>query len=518
MIVKCEQCQTRFKIPDEKVTEKGVKVRCTKCQHTFRVTRDGTTSGSGQVPAAAPVTIPISSVARAEPDPFAKFGAGDPGIGESTRPGVYALGVEASRASSGPLQPSYAAQMDQPSGVFEKPTRVGSMPVAPAGRKPLQDSVTVPMPRPAASAAPFDFAAAMGAPPETTEPGQFDFGLPPLPGPQLPATDFPQENQQAPTQQHPQYDPLAAATSGNEGENTSPAAVPIVDQGHASASVFGPDGGDFFASTEPPPPVPPSSGPTQPHGNQFEGGEGEVQADTGMRGQLFDMPSAAPTQQIPAVTDGIPTQTEGVQLARLNLVSLPSDGTGPTDLPPPELPRRRLGGLVFNVVIASVLVLSMTVIGTVYLNDGKVELASFSWERLKTTFSSNSDWVTMDISNGLYETRNGRPVFFVRGELKNRTATPTRAKVRAEILDGNTSIRHADVWVGVTPSPEDLFAISTAEDLEHLLEKVGRSAADVPAGDKRGFLVPFYEYPPDLKGFRVKVTVIQSGIGETAAR
>ena len=40
MIVKCEQCQSRFKIPDHKVTEKGVKVRCTKCQHTFRVTRE----------------------------------------------------------------------------------------------------------------------------------------------------------------------------------------------------------------------------------------------------------------------------------------------------------------------------------------------------------------------------------------------------------------------------------------------------------------------------------------------
>ena len=40
MIVKCEQCQTRFKIPDEKVTDKGVKVRCNKCGHTFRVTRD----------------------------------------------------------------------------------------------------------------------------------------------------------------------------------------------------------------------------------------------------------------------------------------------------------------------------------------------------------------------------------------------------------------------------------------------------------------------------------------------
>ena len=37
-------------------------------------------------------------------------------------------------------------------------------------------------------------------------------------------------------------------------------------------------------------------------------------------------------------------------------------------------------------------------------------------------------------------------------------------------------------------------------------------------GEKRGFLVPFFEYPPDLKGFRVKVTVIELGQGETAAR
>ena len=44
MIVKCERCQTRFKIPDEKVTDKGVKVRCTKCQHTFRVAREDSPS------------------------------------------------------------------------------------------------------------------------------------------------------------------------------------------------------------------------------------------------------------------------------------------------------------------------------------------------------------------------------------------------------------------------------------------------------------------------------------------
>ena len=208
-----------------------------------------------------------------------------------------------------------------------------------------------------------------------------------------------------------------------------------------------------------------------------------------------------------------------VPLAKLNLVKMPAGGVAkPVTQPAFEPPRRKLTGLVFNVAIAASLVLLMTVIGTVYLNEGKVELASFSMERLKTTFSSNSAWATLDISNGLYDTRGGRPVFFVRGELKNRGETASKAKVRAEILDGNTSIRHADVWVGVTPSPEDLFAIGTAEDVDHLLEKVGQAAVEVPAGEKRSFLVPFYEYPPDLKGFRVKVSVLQSGRGETAAR
>src|SRR5688572_192226 len=71
MIVKCDQCQTRFKIPDEKVTEKGVKVRCTKCQHTFRVKR--TADGTAMVvpPGGGPTPPP-----PAEPtsDPFAAFG------------------------------------------------------------------------------------------------------------------------------------------------------------------------------------------------------------------------------------------------------------------------------------------------------------------------------------------------------------------------------------------------------------------------------------------------------------
>ena len=40
MIIQCEQCSTKFRLDDSKVTEKGVKVRCAKCRHVFSVKKD----------------------------------------------------------------------------------------------------------------------------------------------------------------------------------------------------------------------------------------------------------------------------------------------------------------------------------------------------------------------------------------------------------------------------------------------------------------------------------------------
>lgn len=42
MIIQCEKCQTRFRLDDSRVTDKGVKVRCTKCKHVFRVQKEVT--------------------------------------------------------------------------------------------------------------------------------------------------------------------------------------------------------------------------------------------------------------------------------------------------------------------------------------------------------------------------------------------------------------------------------------------------------------------------------------------
>lgn len=40
MIIQCEQCNTKFRLDDSKVKDKGVKVRCAKCKHVFTVKKD----------------------------------------------------------------------------------------------------------------------------------------------------------------------------------------------------------------------------------------------------------------------------------------------------------------------------------------------------------------------------------------------------------------------------------------------------------------------------------------------
>lgn len=40
MIVQCPECRTKFKLADEKVTPKGVKIRCSSCKHIFVVRKE----------------------------------------------------------------------------------------------------------------------------------------------------------------------------------------------------------------------------------------------------------------------------------------------------------------------------------------------------------------------------------------------------------------------------------------------------------------------------------------------
>ncbi|MCK6550815.1 zinc-ribbon domain-containing protein, partial [Myxococcota bacterium] len=90
MIVQCDKCKTKFRIADEKVTDAGVKVRCSRCAHVFMVRRGA--SGAIELPLGGSSTNPSLDLGLRDPtiDPA----AGVPTIPSSlpafnTRPGGF---------------------------------------------------------------------------------------------------------------------------------------------------------------------------------------------------------------------------------------------------------------------------------------------------------------------------------------------------------------------------------------------------------------------------------------------
>ena len=113
MIVQCTSCQTKFRVPDEKIGDKAVKVRCSKCQAVFGVKRAADGSAAPvDLPAKPGATMPAMPVAPPAPadvtqrsDPFAAFGP-PPELapGERTKAGVYHGGIAASRRTTSDIE------------------------------------------------------------------------------------------------------------------------------------------------------------------------------------------------------------------------------------------------------------------------------------------------------------------------------------------------------------------------------------------------------------------------------
>jgi predicted Zn finger-like uncharacterized protein len=503
MIVTCGQCKTRFKIPDEKVApDKGVKVRCTRCGHTFRVTRE-----DAGVVAAAPPAAPSGP----ETDPFALFGAPTPGAPEAG-PGLFAPAGEAPRPPPGP--PGASA----PSAAFDF-SRLGAPSEAAAPPAPAIPAVP----------APFDFGA-LSAPPAAPGPGAFDFAAlsgPPA-APTTSAFDFsalsapppPPPPEAAPVaRQAFEVAPVAATTaldfsSFDEPAQGAPSPAPRRSPARPPAqpptspeaatrpalrpSAPGPDG--FFGAPAPPP-------TRQPLLDLPD----EVSQETA-RGALFEMPLELPA---PPPAPSVPerARTPSRSLTQAPLARPPAAQTA-TAAPS----RRRTAlGLVVNLAIAAALVLGVLVVGSALLNEGNLSRESLSLDALRASFVPASDFVATDISNGLYLTRAGRSVFFVRGEVQNRSSTPARVAVRAEIIEGAAVLRSARALAGAVPSPEELFNLPDGQAQEDLSRKLAGRAAQVPPGGSAEFLITFTEYPPDLKALRVRVSAQAEAPG-TAAR
>ena len=64
MDVRCERCKTEYEFDDARITEAGVTVRCTTCQHVFMVKKKALVvtvpvkAGGGADEAPTPLTAP----------------------------------------------------------------------------------------------------------------------------------------------------------------------------------------------------------------------------------------------------------------------------------------------------------------------------------------------------------------------------------------------------------------------------------------------------------------------------
>lgn len=185
MIIQCEQCRTKFKLDDEKVSDRGVKVRCAKCRHVFTVRKD--VAQAGAVDAMLPETVaaapfPVSD----ETVRMAAAPASEPEVaGFSAEPEVAfdfgAAPVEAAVPDAVPFsfeQPEAAAGSSFDFGDVAFTTEP---PVAPAAADFGEMTMVMPPKQQAAEAIPefsLEFGSAAVAAPATpaADEAAFDFG------------------------------------------------------------------------------------------------------------------------------------------------------------------------------------------------------------------------------------------------------------------------------------------------------------------------------------------------------
>ncbi len=376
MIIQCEQCRTKFRLDDEKVSDRGAKVRCAKCRHVFTVRKD-----EGQ---AEPATVaPLAAEAAAAP------------ADEATRLAVPPA-----------AEPEASGLATEPAVAFD----FGTTPEPPAASFDLQ-----PVPAPAASG--FDFGdmafttdAAVAAPDlgdktmvmppkQTAEPVAdlgIDFGLPPAPSAAVAqdeaAFDFGEALASGTTA-------APANVSFDFGDQPKPAvAAGDVDLGGfdfgeaLGSAAPAPAGGDFSFDDAVPQPQEAPAGSFDFSGVDFgqatpTGEASKPQVDAFSLGDMdfstetapvaVDAAAATLTGPLFAPVDEAAVQKQQDAAAD---ISFEAPAAAPEEAPPLGITSRRRQSSTVSILIAVVTVLVVGVLGFMaytFINDGPNALTIF---------------------------------------------------------------------------------------------------------------------------------------------
>jgi predicted Zn finger-like uncharacterized protein len=501
--------------------------------------------GFGAAPAAAPVPMPAPAssagpLAFADEDPFGSQGmdlGGPPEAPAAAAPDPFAppSADPFAAPSADEFGPSFGGTPAQARAAPAAPS-AGFAPPGPMDFGMVGDEQFPPDSGPGAAGMPDPFAAPAG--------GMDDpFGAPAPAGGMDDPFAAPAGGMDdpfgAPAPAGGMDDPFGAPAPA--GGMDDPFGAPAQPGGMAdpfAAAGPGPGGGipDPFAAAEP------AFSPTMTGRQRIGPAEGFLtQTDTGHQTlsptdtgrQLLDIPSHEGAEQVPIEDPGAAGSRELIDLPSQQpeaggpprpVPTLASPGITrpagrPADMGIPE--RRKVSaaqavtGQVAYLTIAAGLLLALTAVGGVYMKEGRVDASALSPGHLIKLLTP-SKFVMRDVTNGLYDTRGTTPLFYVRGEVENRSSQPAKVKVTAGLYDGGQRVKSAEGLAGMTPSPEELHAITSAEAATELRTRLDAGAAVVAPGKRAPFTLVLQEYPKDLSTFRLKVTM--EPVGEEEAK
>ena len=462
MIVVCTGCSAKFRVADDKVGPRGVKLRCSKCQTVFSVQR----------PAEAPP-------AAAPGDP-----AADPP--ESSRrsapPARRPTTLDARAAFEVDLEP-HLGPSHAPMDPFAPATAA-----APPGDDPFgADASGAPRADPfAALAAPFE---------PRSPPGAED------------------------------HDPFAAhgpALADPEDEfGGPPAARPGLTRGSASGTI---SLEELTTPPERRLQVPPASGPflgaaEDSFGGGSSPGPGHSELDD------LGMPTApAGSHARPPAAPRFAPESEPLQLDPFTAAAVAADPLAvdeplrgsafrspvePTGERPVPVRAFRIRDLLVSVMSLGALLVMALVILVVW-RGGLAPADALRPSAVLAVLAPRPPTgavAASGVTSGRYERARGAPLFFVRGTVTSTSARPLEAvRVIVEVVRGDTVLARGEVPVGAIPGPEALFGASDAAALARALAKAARpGGARLAPGESAPFLVAFADDQLDLAGAFLRV-------------
>jgi predicted Zn finger-like uncharacterized protein len=428
VVVQCPTCQSKFRIADDKVSDRGVRVRCTSCKNVFQVRKPGSQSSE---PAPGPGnTVQLSALEAAQITRAARAAQ----AGGTARPAVSKPPPAARPAPRpAPASGNGAARRLDANDLFGMAELTGDA--------PLGDLAPKAPPPPPASARPA-----------------------PKPMPNFDDIDI--EVNDEPSGPPPPKPPAPIAKPSRpppppEAEKPRPPPPPEEDE------AVNDDGSVKIGSIK--------SSMKDP----FEG------MDMGEPGTGALELSTQPRKD--KLADAIKAESAKAPLK-------------PPPEPEPLPPARAMVSSALTGLLGAALAIAVVIVSA--MSDD----AAAGWLGL----TPGSEIVATKVVSGLFDTAAGKPVFFVRGRVENRSAR-VRGPVRvtAELISDGTAEAKAEAIAGSEPSPEDVWSLRTAADADRLNKslEVAKVERKLPPGTSLPFFAVIPDPPADLQKHRLHVKV-----------